>query len=119
MSIGRFRHGQTTVGAVLLLLGAAAGFVGAPVAMATPALIVDMAEQCRIQYPGNARFLPGQAYLVAPRDAFSWRCKRVSVSPDGGLIADLSVDPNAWCTRLNAGRAVISLTSPPNWQCTD
>ena len=32
MSIGRFRHGQTTVGAVLLLLGAAAGLVGAPVA---------------------------------------------------------------------------------------
>ncbi|WP_133066957.1 hypothetical protein [Mycolicibacterium sphagni] len=118
MSAGRVRHGRTPLGAVLLLIVATAGLLGAPAAMATHALIVDMAEQCRIQYPGNAQFLPGQAYLVAPRDAFSWRCKRVSVSPDGGIIADLSVDPDAWCSRLNAGRAVISLTSPPNWQCT-
>ena len=117
MRAGRIRRGGTAVGTVSLLIATAAGFLCAPAA-AAPALVVDMAEQCRIQYPGNAQFLPGEAYLVAPRDALSWRCKRVSVSPDGGIIADLSVDPNAWCARLNAGHAVISLTRPPNWQCT-
>jgi hypothetical protein len=116
MSTGRVRRRRTAAG---LLLGiAAAGLACPPVASASPGRIVDMAEQCREQYPRDAQFLPAEAYLVAPRDAFSWRCKRVSISPKGGIVGDLAVDPNAYCSRLNAGPAVISITHPPNWECT-
>jgi hypothetical protein len=116
MSTGRVRRRRTAAG---LLLGiAVAGLACPPMASASPGQIVDMAEQCRVQYPRDAQFLPAEAYLVAPRDAFSWRCKRISISPKGGIVADLAVDPNAYCSRLNAGSAVISFTRPPNWECT-
>jgi hypothetical protein len=61
---------------------------------------------------------PGEAYLVAPRDAYYWRCKRSSTLPNGGVITDLSVDPGAFCSRYSAGRAVVSVNNPPNWECT-
>ena len=101
MSTGGVRRRRTAAG---LLLGiAVAGLACSPVASASPGQIVDMAEQCREQYPRDAQFLPAEAYLVAPRDAFSWRCKRVSISPKGGIVGDLAVDLNAYCSRINAG----------------
>src|SRR6185312_7491880 len=100
MSTGGVRRRRTAAG---LLLGiAVAGLACSPVASASPGQIVDMAEQCREQYPRDAQFLPAEAYLAAPRDAFSWRCKRVSISPKGGIVGDLAVDPNAYCSRINA-----------------
>lgn len=119
MSTARIRRGWTAVAAAFMLLtSAAAGFASAPAALAAPGRLVDMGEQCRAQYPGSADFLPAEAYLVAPRDAYSWRCKRASTSPKGGIVTDLAVDPNAYCSRFNAGHAVISATNPPNWECT-
>jgi len=103
--------------ACALLTGVAAALGSAPAAWAGPGQIVDMMEQCRAEYPGNADFLPAVAYLVAPRDPFSWRCKRISTSPKGGIVTDLGVDPNAYCARHGAGHAIVSVISPPNWEC--
>jgi hypothetical protein len=69
--------------------------------------------QCRNQYPAADGFLDGQAYLVAPRDAYSWRCKRVF--PTGGLIAELSVNPTAYCAPYTATPAN---NGTPDWNCT-
>jgi hypothetical protein len=116
MSTGLVRCRRIAAG---LLLGiAVVGLACSPVASARPGQIVDMDRQCREQYPRDAQFLPAEAYLVAPRDAFSWRCKRVSISPNGGIVGDLAVDPNAYCSRFNAGPAVISVARPPNWECS-
>lgn len=83
-----------------------------PTANATPGEIIDMNTACSNMYPGGADFYPAQAYQVAPLDAYSWRCKRTSTSPNGGIITDLSADPNAVCP------ARVSASSPPNWECT-
>lgn len=68
---------------------------------------VDMNDQCRRQYPGVDGFGVGQAYQVAPRDAYSWRCARV------GLSADLPVNVAAYCMPLQAQPAPDGL----NWEC--
>ncbi|WP_418005007.1 hypothetical protein ACNO8X_08995 [Mycobacterium sp. PDNC021] len=103
--------------AVALFGGAASAL---PLAWADPlggpGQFVDMGAQCAAQYPGVDGFLQGEAYLVAPGDAYSWRCKRVSASRDGGLIADLSVNPNAFCT---SRRAAPIAANPPNWACAN
>jgi hypothetical protein len=95
--------------AVTISLAGAAPAVAAP----NPGDTVVMAAQCRNQYPAADGFSAGQAYLVAPRDAFSWRCKRVSAS--GGVIAELPVDPNAYCFPLGAKPAP---DGSENWICT-
>lgn len=95
--------------AVITSLAAAVPAVAAP----NPGDPVVMAEQCRNQYPAVDGFAAGQAYLVAPRDAFSWRCKRVSES--GGVIAELPVDPNAYCSPNGAKPAA---DGSANWVCT-
>lgn len=111
------RRGWTALaGGGAVLAGVTLAFSFAPAALAAPGLIVDMGDQCRAQYPGNADFLPAEAYLVAPRDANSWRCKRVSTSPKGGIVTDLAVDPNAYCARHGVGHAIPGAT-PPNWLC--
>src|SRR6476659_4482987 len=116
MSTGGDRRQRTAAG---LLLGiAVAGLAYSPVASASPGQIGDMAEQCREQYPRDAQFLPAEAYLVAPRDAFSWGGKRLSIAPKGGSVGDLAVGPTAYCSRINAAPAVISITHPPDWECT-
>ncbi len=81
-----------------------------------PGQFVDVGAQCAAQYPGVDGFRPGEAYLVAPGDAYSWRCKRVSASRDGGLIADLSVNPNAFCASQHAAPIAAN---PPNWACVN
>jgi hypothetical protein len=116
MSTARRRGWIALAGASMMLTGITAGFGSVPAALAMPGRIVDMGAQCRAQYPGDADFLPAEAYLVAPRDAYSWRCRRISISPRGGIVTDLAVDPDAYCTRLGIGHAVISAI-PPNWEC--
>lgn len=92
--------------AALVLMGAY------PNASAAPGQLIDMNLACSMMYPGNADFRPATAYQVAPRDAYSWRCQRTSTSPNGGIITDLSADPNAVCP------ARVSPSNPPQWECT-
>jgi len=96
-------------------MGAAVGTASPPLAGAAPnpGDPVDMMMQCQNQYPRADGFAAGQAYLVAPRDAYSWRCQRVSESSTGGLIADLPVNPNAYCAPLQARPA----SDGQNWIC--
>lgn len=96
---------------------AAAGLavVVAPPAAATPnpGDTVDISSACSDQYPAADGFSNGQAYLVSPSDAYSWRCKQVSAS--GGVIADLPVNPNAYCSPLSAKPAP---DGSENWICS-
>lgn len=101
---------------VAAALAAVVAVIAAPTVAAAPGRLVDMGDQCRAEYPADSTFLPAEAYLVAPRDAYSWRCKRISISPKGGIVTDLAVDPNGFCTRHNLGHAVVSAV-PPNWEC--
>jgi len=78
-----------------------------------PGDTVDMGTACRTQYPAADGFSNGQAYLVSPRDAYSWRGKRVSAS--GGVIADLPVNPNAYCSPLGARPAP---NGSETWTCS-
>lgn len=86
-----------------------ATLMSSPVATAAPGQpgLVDMDEQCRLQYPGTDGFGIGQSYLVAPSDAYSWRCKRV------GLNAELPVNPQAYCSPHRAEPA----PDGTNWEC--
>lgn len=90
---------------------------GLAVVIATPAAAtpngVDFNIACRDQYSAADGFSNGQAYLVSPRDAYSWRCKQVSTS--GGVIADLPVNPNAFCSPLSAKPAP---DGSENWICS-
>lgn len=103
-----------TLALAALTVGVLTGLTTLPAAAASPGQSVDMNAQCAAQYPGGADFLPAEAYLVAPRDAYSWRCKRTSTSPNGGTVTDLAVDPNGYCP---TGRATPSATNPPSWEC--
>lgn len=89
---------------------AALSLLLSPLATAAPGQpgMVDMDQQCSIQYPGEDGFGAGRAYLVAPQDAYSWRCRRV------GLSAELSVNPSGYCAPL---RAVPMNDGTPNWRC--
>lgn len=99
----------------LAAAGAVLAVVVAPHALAAPNRgdTVDMGIACRDQYPAANGFSYGQAYLVSPRDAYSWRCKQVSAS--GGVIADLPVNPNAYCSPLGARPAP---DGSDNWICS-
>lgn len=79
-----------------------------------PGGLVVMEDVCEHQYPETPDFHAGVAYLVAPSDAYSWRCKRSSVLAIGGTIADLPVDPRLGCT---TGRAKPIGGSSPDWVC--
>lgn len=83
-----------------------------PSASADPGQPVDMNSACGLMYPKTSDFLPATAYQVAPRDAYSWRCQRTSISPNGGVVTDLSADPNVVCP------ARMSSSSPSQWECT-
>lgn len=107
--------GRRTYGGLVVLV--AAGCIGigmalplSPVAIAGPGQAgqVDMNDQCQRQYPGTDGFGVGQAYQVAPRDAYSWRCARV------GLSADFPVNVAAYCAPLRATPA----SDGQNWICT-
>lgn len=99
---------------------ATASLIGATPAAANPGpgTVVDMNAQCGAQYPDVGGYNQGQAYQVAPRDAYSWRCQRVSKMSDGGIIAELPVDPAAYCAPLAATPAPTGSPNWPNWICT-
>lgn len=86
--------------------------VPAPSAYASSG-VADLA--CQAQYPSNGNFDAGHAYLVAPGDASSWRCKQTSTLPGGGAISSLPVDIFGYCAQLGQQAASIS---PPDWACT-
>lgn len=94
------------IGAVLPLV------VSAPSAYASSG-VADLA--CQAQYPANGNFDVGHAYLVAPGDASSWRCKQTSTLPGGGAISSLPVDVFGYCAQLGQQAAPIA---PPDWACT-
>jgi hypothetical protein len=104
------RPAASSVAAVVIT--AAALLLTPPSAAGQPGPL-DMNAQCRSQYPAADGFLDGQSYLVAPRDAYSWRCKRVS--PTGGIIAELPVNPNSYCAPFTATPAN---NGTPDWNCT-
>lgn len=66
---------------------------------------VVMDDVCGKQYPGSPSAAQGTAYLVAPGDATSWRCKQESTVPGGGVVANLTPDVNAYCSKQGLGPA--------------
>lgn len=79
----------------------------------------QMDALCQAQYPGrNTPFNDGSAYVVAPGDAYSWRCQQTSRS-GAGAISNLGINPAAYCSMLpNLGRPVpINPGSPDGWVC--
>ncbi|MFI6225304.1 hypothetical protein ACIBEH_32495 [Nocardia salmonicida] len=80
--------------------------------------VVDIAVQCAAQYPGSLTAAPATALLVAPGDAYSWRCEQRSKIPGGGLISNLPVDVNAYCGTRGLGHAVpVDFQDPFSWKC--
>ncbi|MGN2642502.1 hypothetical protein ACTD5D_41275 [Nocardia takedensis] len=56
--------------------------------------------------------------LIAPGDAYSWRCEQRSKLPGGGLISNLPVDANTYCVARNLGYAVpLDPQDPDSWRC--
>ena|ERR1700752_2729520 len=94
-----------------------AALLMAPTSLASPAGspgdVVVIQLQCQKQYRGDTEFQAGVAYQVPPSDAYSWRCKRPSVSPSGGTIVDLPVYPGRGCL---SGRA-HPIEGTSDWAC--
>jgi hypothetical protein len=111
-----FRRSACSIAAVPAIVALMTGQILQPsVAVATPGQVIDqfqVAALCSSQYPETPTYRAGEAYLVAPRDAYSWRCQRVSTSASGGTITDLPVDPTTLCT----GPAE-PIPATPNWRC--
>jgi hypothetical protein len=108
-------HAVTTA----LAAASAVACLCAPMAAANPNDIpVNVDAQCRDQYPGGQTFQDATAYVIAPGDAYSWRCQQSSKLPGGGQVSNLAVDPGAYCTRLHLGAPVINdASSPGGWAC--
>ncbi|MHA3021796.1 hypothetical protein ACXPWS_16285 [Mycobacterium sp. BMJ-28] len=100
---------------VALICGAAAATVG--VAPAGADSSIDPNAQCAYQYPADGAFQAGSAYVVAPGDAFSWRCQRVSRAPGGGIIADLGVDLANFCARQGGAPVIANRADAFSWSC--
>lgn len=66
---------------------------------------VVMDDVCNWQYPGSPSAEAGTAYLVAPGDATSWRCKQESTVPGGGVVANLTPNVDAYCSIRGWGPA--------------
>lgn len=114
MSVRRWLRGvATTVSATSLLL-----ICLAPAAYAADTAIHQdqMNELCRVQYPAAGIYGDGFAYVVAPGDAFSWRCQQPSPS---GALSNLGIDPAAFC-RMPPGYGAPTLINPGSsggWVC--
>lgn len=79
----------------------------------------QMDALCQAQYPGrNTPFNDGSAYIVAPGDAYSWRCQQTSRS-GAGAISNLGINPAAYCSMSpNLGGPVLKNPgSPDGWVC--
>ena len=102
-----------------LLVAAAATALPLPI-LFTPAATaygspeIDINAVCQAQYPASGNFDAGHAYLVAPGDAYSWRCMRGSL-PGGAMVGNLPVDVAAYCAQ--SGKRATPAASP-NWACT-
>ncbi len=96
-----------------------AAWLAMPVAAANPGdTAINVDDQCQNQYPGGQTFLDATAYVVAPGDAYSWRCQQSSNLAGGGMVSNLAVDPGAYCTRLHLGAPiVVDPSSPGGWVC--
>ncbi len=97
----------------------AVAYLAMPAAAANPGdLPVNVGDQCQSQYPGGQTFQDATAYVVAPGDAYSWRCQQSSKLIGGGLVSNLAVDPGAYCLRRHLGTpVVIDAGSPGGWVC--
>jgi len=103
---------------VSVLCGLTAGFVRLPCAHADSLIdLVAANAQCAFQYPADEVFQEGSAYVVAPGDAYSWRCQRVAKTPGGGAIADLGVDLANFCARRGATAAINDAGNAYSWSC--
>jgi hypothetical protein len=92
----------------------------AAVALAQPAVADDdqfMNNVCAAQYPEGDNYVGGTAYLIAPGDAFSWRCQQVSKLPGGGAITGLGVDPDAYCRSFHQSAVASNPGNPRSWTC--
>lgn len=100
------------------LVSGSLGF--APCAVANPITITadQVRQQCEFQYPANAAFTAGSPYLVAPNDAYSWRCQRLSLAPNGGAITGLGVDLVNFCQRNNGVANIDDPRRADSWRCT-
>lgn len=110
-------------GTVAAALGAAVLVLGGPLPVAhaddTGIHQPQMDALCQAQYPGrNTPFNDGSAYVVAPGDAYSWRCQQTSRS-GAGAISNLGINPAAYCSMLPnlGGPALVNAGSPDGWVC--
>ena len=103
--------------ALNMAVACAISVVAAPDALAAgPA--VSISEQCHDQYPASPELGRGTEYLVAPSDAYSWRCQQVSTLPGGGVVGNLPVDVAAWCASRGLPAAVaLNDADPHSWHC--
>lgn len=116
MAIIGWRRGMTTV----LCTAALALAFPLPTANAADAPIhqLEMDALCGAQYPGNNIYRDGTAYVVAPGDAYSWRCQQTSLN--GGAISNLGIDPGAFCSMPPPNRGEPVLVNPGSsdgWVC--
>lgn len=111
----RLSRTAAAVGAAAAL--ALLGPIAAANATDTPIDQPKMDELCFSQYPAASVYGGGFAYVVAPGDAYSWRCQQNA--PNGSALANLGIDPAAYCS-LAPGRGaavLISAGSFNGWVC--
>lgn len=117
MKLG-YRIATAAAGAIALTLGCP--FLPAAHAADTVIGQDQMNALCAAQYRGaNTAYYDGTAYLTAPGDASSWRCKQESRSPGGGALSNLGIDPAAYCS-IAPGGGVPNLVNPGSaqgWVC--
>ena len=101
----------------LALIAAGATVVVAPPAAATPNAgdTVNFSSACGDQYPAADGFSIGQAYLVSPQDAYSWRStslehklrwkeKVQAMDTDDSDYEDACNELGQWKTNLNVAK---------------
>ncbi|MEV0711586.1 hypothetical protein [Nocardia aurea] len=79
---------------------------------------VDLGTQCATQYPDTPTMFAATPTLVAPGNAYSWRCEQRLKLPGGGVIANLPVDAGRYCADHGLGHAVVlDSDDPQSWRC--
>ena len=109
---------RTVAFSVALLVGVTSGLAAPPHADAdSPIGIAAANAQCAFQYPADGVFQAGSAYVIAPGDAYSWRCQRFAKTPGGGAISDLGLDLSNFCARQGATAAIVDVANAYGWMC--
>ena len=108
---------------ILTVLGTAAtaalctAFLGCPTAAAAD-VPLDLHAQCATQYPETSHAYAGRPVLIAPGNAYSWRCEQPSKLPGGGLLSSLFLDTDAFCANNHLGHALaLDTDNPHSWVC--